>query len=91
MVKFCFSSENEKLAFETAENYRKKIITLLPSDFHIHPTVPAGRAKVQDKYRFIFLVRGKTNISSCLQKMKKEFSIPANISLFIDVDPVFSN
>jgi len=90
MVKFAFSSENEKLAFETAEKYRKKVIDILPGDFQIHPTVASGRSKLQDKFRFLFLVRGNRNISFCLERMKKEFSFPSSVHLFIDVDPVFT-
>ena len=90
MVKFTFSSENENLVLQTAERYRKKVIDILPNDFRIHPTVASGKSKLQDKFRYIFLVRGNRNISFCLQEMKKEFSLPSNVHLFIDVDPVFT-
>lgn len=89
MVKINFSGEDERQTKEFAEKFRLALINKLDSDTKIHPVIPSGRAKVKDKYRFHFLIRGKKNsfISKQISLVKIEMKKPTEIDLLIDVDP----
>lgn len=71
-----------------AEEARKFLIERLPASFSFLPVVPAGHAKVQDQYRFQFLI--KTNkvlaASPVLRSLQNQF-LHTKIHLSIDVDP----
>lgn len=90
MAKIVFASKDETKALIAANRFREKIIKNLNPDYKIHPTLPSGRAKVQDTYRFQFLIRGKNMpfLSKILNNTKKEFSLEHGTSLFIDIDPI---
>lgn len=89
-IKFNFSALDEKLAQKTAEKFRQKLISKITADDKIHPVVASGRPKAHDKYRFFFLVRGKKilPLSKAIAELKKEFKLPKEVHLFVDVDPI---
>jgi primosomal protein N' (replication factor Y) len=89
LIKLVFTSEEEKKAFEAAKNVKDQLIQLLPANFTITPIVPSGIAKVQDRYRFQFLIKGKPIMaaSSALLKIQ-ETAQPKGVHLLVDVDPL---
>lgn len=90
MVKFLFSGENELQTEKAAHEYRLKLISRLPQDFHIHPVAKSGHAKINNRFRFQFLLRAKKlgNLSDFLNDISSEHLKNKKIQLFIDVDPI---
>ena len=89
MVKIAASGESPEKTKEFLENYRKKLIFLLPEDAQIHPVIASQKARVQDRFRFLFLVRSANvkTVSESICKLQKEVTTPGSISLLIDIDP----
>jgi len=73
---------------EKTEAARAFLIERLPSSFAFLPVVAAGHAKVQDQYRFQFLIKSKTVLSASpvLREVQNTFQHP-KIHIMIDVDP----
>jgi primosomal protein N' (replication factor Y) len=71
-----------------AEEARKFLIEKLPSSFAFLPVVPSGHAKIQDQYRFQFLIKSNKVLaaSPILRSLQTQFKHP-KIHLVIDVDP----
>ena len=90
MVKLVFSSESPEAAKDFAEQFKNKLIELLPSQTKIHPVVESGRPKIKDKHRFQFLIRGKNipEISEKIALVKASLKKPHSVNLFIDIDPI---
>ena len=72
-----------------AEKARLLLIEKLPQEIEILPVTPCGRAKVQDKFRYQFILKCKKmipiydKISELALKLKKD-----KIRFSIDVDPL---
>lgn len=90
LVKFAFSGENETATKDTAEKIRLEIGKLLPSNYLLNPVIPAGHAKVKDRYRFHFFVKGPQVylINRCHQMVREKIKIPDKIRLLVDVNPL---
>ncbi len=90
MVKISFSGEHEKETVAIAEAFRKELQQLLPSQFLLNPLVPSGHAKVKNKYRFQFFVRGPSiyKINEAITQTKGMMKIPAKVRLLVDVHPL---
>jgi primosomal protein N' (replication factor Y) len=56
----------------------------------VHPITASGHAKVQDHYRFFFLIKGKSvfPMTEAIEKTKQSIFLPRKVRLFIDVDPL---
>jgi primosomal protein N' (replication factor Y) len=89
MVKITASGESLEKTKEFLELYRKKLISFLPEDVHIHPVIASQKARLQDLFRFLFLVRSKNVkiVSESIAKAQKELPPPSSVALLIDVDP----
>jgi primosomal protein N' (replication factor Y) (superfamily II helicase) len=89
MIKFVLTSENETQAQNIAIDMRSNLINDLPSTYDIHPVIACGRAKIKDKYRFQFIIRGKSHkfLKEKISNLKNSYRLPKNVKLFIDVDP----
>lgn len=90
MVKLNFSGSNEKETLEFSQIFRSKLQTNLPEIFVLSPVIPSGHAKVKDRFRFQFLVRGPS-IYAANQAIKttlQRTSIPHGMKLLVDVNPL---
>lgn len=89
LIKCVISGEEEKETFAFGKDFRAHLLSLLPSLYSVTPLVPSGLAKVKDRYRFQFLIKGKQvmQASEILRKLFEEGKKPKGISLLIDVDP----
>ncbi len=85
LVKCTFSglSLEETLAY--AEKIRALLISRLPPSFEILPVVPCGYAKVKDRYRIQFLVKGEA-VRPVVQALVLNKNV--NVRFFLDVDPL---
>ena len=88
MVKVTFSGPEEEKTRKLADQLRAQLLRLLPSSFHLHPINSAGHAKVKDRWRFQFLVRGSSTlpITSALKKI--HFQPPSKYRMFVNVNPL---
>lgn len=87
IVKLNFSGPNEIKTRHYAESLRTKLLQVLPKDYQLHPVIPSGHAKVKDKFRFQFLIRG-SNTSAVTHALRHcSFHLPSNYRLFVDVNP----
>lgn len=89
MVKVGFSGLDERLVLNFAEHMRAKLVTLLPETFETNPTVPCGYAKIKNRYRFQFLVRGPSvyPVGRALEAMLQAVKLPRDVQVAIDVNP----
>jgi len=89
LAKITFSGANEADVLKIATHFRLKLIEQLPNSYEINPVVTSGHAKIKDKFRFQFLVRGQNiyPIAQALETLKEKRLVPAAIRLFIDINP----
>ncbi len=89
MVKVGFSGLVEALVLNFAEHLRSQLSLQLPQNFETNPTVPCGYAKIKNRYRFQFLVRGPSvyPINHALKVLLQTIKIPKELHLSIDVNP----
>lgn len=89
MVKLAFSGANPKQTQHVAEQIRQALIPFLPESYQLHPVIPSGHAKVKDKYRFQFLVRGPNiyPINQAIVKAQEQVKLPSTVSMRIDINP----
>lgn len=89
MVKVMFSGTDCELTLRIAEEMRQKIIPQLPSNFELHPVIPAGYAKIKDKFRYQFIIRGPNVLpmNAALAYAQLNLSLPASVTMRIDVNP----
>jgi primosomal protein N' (replication factor Y) len=90
LIKIILSSEDEKEGFEAGKFARDFLIQHLPDSFTLTPVVPCGIAKVQDKYKFQFMIKG-THIlkaSDALIKLQENPQKLKKVHMLIDVDPI---
>ena len=92
LVKLTFSASTLAGAEEGAKRLRQKLIEQLPSTFQIHPVIPCGHAKIKDRYRFQFLIKGERAgpVSQTFLELSKTFRKEKDLHIAIDVDPVSS-
>jgi primosomal protein N' (replication factor Y) len=87
LVKFQFSGKDVNHVLSFANMYHKLLKKTLPVGFEILSLNPSLRAKVKDKFRFQFLLKGEkiTQLSNILKSIS--LKKPNDVSLLIDVDP----
>lgn len=90
MGKISLSGPNEKQALEAAEQFRFELIRQLPGSFQVHPVIPAGHAKVKNKFRFQFLIRGPTvyAMSRSIEIAAQQIKLHRAISTTVDINPL---
>jgi primosomal protein N' (replication factor Y) len=89
IVKFLFSSKDEKKVYEHASLYLEVLTSFLPSSYYCHPVVPCGHSRVKELYRCQFLIRGAavSVIREAIIESDKRKPLPSGVFRFIDVDP----
>ncbi len=87
LVKCTFQGPTPEAVQKEAEKVRKFLIEQLPKEFEILPVTPCGHAKIQNKFRFHFLVKGQVTrpIAELLQQLPRT---KGKISFLVDVDPL---
>lgn len=89
MAKLAFSGLNEKLTSDRAEAVRLFMTQSLPDGYRIHPVIPAGHAKVKDKYRFQFLIFGPSvyPVGRAIEAMHANVPVSQDVKMFVDINP----
>jgi len=90
MGKIAFSGTDPKETYETAEQVRGLLIGQLPAEYEINPVITAGHAKVKDKYRFQFLIRGPGiyPISKAMEQIRARAVLRSSVRMHVDINPV---
>jgi primosomal protein N' (replication factor Y) len=88
LIKIGFSGEDKEKTFAAIKEARSFLIQKLPSSFEFLPVAPAGHAKIQNRYRFQFLIKTKKILaaSSTLLLLQTKFK-SKEFQLSIDIDP----
>lgn len=88
LVKISFSGPELEKTKEEAEKARAFLIHNLPASFEFLPVIASGHAKIQDRYRFQFLIKSTKilSASSTFHRLQHLFK-NKEISIAIDVDP----
>jgi primosomal protein N' (replication factor Y) (superfamily II helicase) len=90
LIKLTCSGPDANQTHNTAEAVRGSLLAQLPTSFECHPVISSGHAKVKDKFRFQFLVKGPNVLTfnkafaSVIEKLK----IPHQVRMLVDVNPV---
>lgn len=89
MVKVGFSGLDENLVLNFAEYTRMQLAQRLPPNFETNATIPCGYAKIKNRYRFQFLVRGPSvfPINRALEILLQTLKVPRDLLISIDVNP----
>ncbi len=89
LVKIQVTADEEKLAFAAIKRAKDFLIPSLPAHLTLTAIVPCGVAKIQDRYRFQFLIKGKpmTSASPALIQLQEQ-KWEKGVHLLIDVDPL---
>lgn len=89
LAKITFSGENERKTCQFGELLRQKLLPVLPETFQVYPVVAAGHAKIKDKYRFQFLIRGPAvaPINRAVDLTLQTLQVPSDIKLRVDINP----
>ncbi len=87
-IKIFVSGTKEEKTKTIAEEARKYLINKLPASFIFLPVIPSGHAKVEDRYRFQFLIKTTKILSASpvLLALQSQFR-QTDIRLSIDIDP----
>ncbi len=88
LIKVNLSGLEEKQVEEKAKEARTYLIKNLPSFFEFLPVVPSGHAKVENRYRFQFIIKSKKILpaSEILLQLQHLF-LGKNVTLSVDIDP----
>lgn len=89
LIKIGFSGEDAQQTFEVADQYRKRLLSFLNSEYEIHPVLPAGHPKIKNRYRFQFLIKGPNvyQVNRALKESLETTTIPSKIKCSVDVNP----
>lgn len=92
MVKITFSGPDASMTSQTAERVRQGLIYHLGDEaYEVNAVIPAGYAKVKDKFRYQFLIRGPAilPINRALGALQQQqgFKLPKDIKMRVDINP----
>jgi primosomal protein N' (replication factor Y) len=89
LARLVFSGTKEESTKEFAQLFRKELISHLPPSFQIMPVVPCGYPKIQERFRFQFLIKGTRSflLSQKLQLVQQKLPLRGDMRLLIDIDP----
>lgn len=88
LIKLVFTGSDETFTVQLAETARQQLADLLPPTIELHPVIPCGYAKIKDKYRFQFLIKGGVDLHGFHQKIESVLPQSSKVKVTIDIDPV---
>jgi primosomal protein N' (replication factor Y) (superfamily II helicase) len=88
LIKIVITDEDVNACLSFATQIRQQLISLASSHVEFLPVVPCGHARIKNKHRFQFIIKGKSlqSLLPTLAKLKAE--TPRALHLLIDVDPL---
>lgn len=90
LVKVGVSSSDEERAVRIATELRAALLPKLPASCEFLPVLAGGYARVKDRYRYQFLIRGPRAgaISQVLGDLLAQSRFPKEVKVHVDVDPL---
>lgn len=90
LIKLAFSGPVQQQTLDLAMQMRALLQKELPSQYELHPVIPAGYVKVRDKFRYQFLVRGPGVyvVNKVIAEIRASVQMPDNVKLLVDVNPL---
>ncbi len=90
IIKFTFSGPSEKGTLCYTEQFYRALMQRMPSSFKLSPPLPAGYAKIKDRFRFQFTAQGESVyfMNEKIAEVKELLSVPKNLRVSVDVDPL---
>lgn len=87
IAKMTFTGVDSRQVEKTAASFRHQLIQNLPETYEILPVVPSGHAKVKDRYRFQFIIKGK-NMAYLSEKARaiSPGFITSKVRIHLDID-----
>lgn len=88
MIKCTFSGSDEEESKEIAEQFQRDLKKRAPKSWQISDTLPAGYAKIKERFRFQFLAKGHGvyQINQEIAALRKNLS--RKVKLCVDIDPL---
>lgn len=92
MAKILFSSKIEERALAEAKKAAAALRQMLPQEYEIHPPLPAGHAKIKDRFRYQFLICGPaaTPLSKAIEHYRTHCPLPKEMGRLININPLSS-
>lgn len=89
LVRVSFASKEENLVENYALCFRNQIAKYIPQDAQALSVSACGYAKIKDRFRFQFLLKGKTiqSLLPSIERVQKELLAPHSIRVYLDVNP----
>lgn len=89
LAKVVFSGPGLQETLNFANSFRAALITHLPPSVELLPVAPCGHPKVQDRFRFQFLIKGSSSslLSQKLKLVQSQLPSPGEIRTLIDINP----
>lgn len=88
MTKVRFEGEDLDALLRYAHEMHALAVSVLPVDHEIMPLIPSGHAKIKNRYRYQFLIKGKASqVRKWWEIVEKTGNKPKNIKMIIDIDP----
>lgn len=89
MAKLLFSGADCEQTLKAGQDAQQFIRKRLGSEFEVHPVLACGYAKIKDKFRFQFLIRGPGigPIGRAIRAMKEAVRTPGAVKVLIDINP----
>ncbi len=89
MAKIVISSPIESEIISEAHTLRTLLLRSLPAQYELFPILPCGYAKIKNRYRYQFLIKGKHLLpfSQIMKKILENHRLPKEMRILIDIDP----
>lgn len=89
LAKLTFSGDHAAATRAAAEAMRTALLSRLPPEFELNAIIPAGHARIKDKFRFQLLIRGPGiyPISAAIEDAKVASPLPKGIYMLVDINP----
>ncbi len=90
MVKLTFSGENHQKTIDIATHFHQSLRPRIPEPYQLHPLAPSGHAKIKNRHRLQFIIRGPSVyfINRQVEAIQQGIHLPSGIHLNVDVDPL---
>ncbi len=89
LAKIVFSGPSQTETLACAQEFRHALISQLPPTFQLLPAVACGHPKMQDRFRFQFLIKGPSSsqLAQKLQLTQRTLPLKRDMRILIDIDP----
>lgn len=89
MVKILVTGSDNYLTNETANQFRSSLLPNLSPLYEVQPVSPAGHAKINDRYRYHFFIRGPSvlAINQAIAAVQQNLTLSKDLKVQIDINP----